>query len=317
MWLTQLTHEVLLLLAVLSLYEAASPTRCYASVLSTVGAGAREGLSTSGHQIHPCGTHASTEDALYAQEIFRNTSFPTPGHRRRQGPLRRYTFDVQWNVVATNFTYLGGWIPDSFITAQMAVLNGQFEGTGITWNQVGTQRIMSRYWHEAITTNTTVDIMQLASTFRVGGPETMNVYTLGFYREPASGFSSLPVQYSRNPARDGVFLQYDLLPGGSRSDRQGGTLTHEAGHWLGLLHTFEGGCTGVGDGVDDTPAEAEPAFGCPIGRNSCPGDGPDPIHNYMDYTSEACRNEFTTGQINLMHRSIEAFRLRGRDSTLP
>jgi hypothetical protein len=39
---------------------------------------------------------------------------------------------------------------------------------------------------------------------------------------------------------------------------------HEVGHWLGLLHTFEGeDCTGLGDLVDDTPQQAVPTQGCP------------------------------------------------------
>jgi len=137
----------------------------------------------------------------------------------------------------------------------------------------------------------------------------MSVYTVGFYSGDINGFGTLPVGYRTNPTQDGVVLLFTTLPGGASLERQGGTLVHEAGHWLGLRHTFEGGCTSPGDGVADTPPEADAATGCPIGRRSCPNSTfPDPIHNFMDYTSEECRTEFTPGQVDLMHRSILAYR---------
>lgn len=53
----------------------------------------------------------------------------------------------------------------------------------------------------------------------------------------------------------------------------------------GLYHTFTNGCSWGGDQIDDTPAEASPASGCPMGRDSCPGDGRrDPVRNYMNYS---------------------------------
>lgn len=57
-----------------------------------------------------------------------------------------------------------------------------------------------------------------------------------------------------------------------------------------MAHTFgdgDGSCTGDGDFVDDTPFEAVEAYGCEIGRDTCPDDpGTDPVTNYMDYSDE-------------------------------
>ncbi len=85
---------------------------------------------------------------------------------------------------------------------------------------------------------------------------------------------------------------------------------HEVGHYLGLYHTFQGGCTPPGDQVDDTPDEAGPpgCCPCPRGRDTCPSSGVDPIHNYMDYTSDACRTEFTAGQDVRMDSIVPVYR---------
>ncbi len=107
---------------------------------------------------------------------------------------------------------------------------------------------------------------------------------------------------------DGVVVRADYIGsiGTAQSNGDvGRVLTHEAGHWLGLFHTFQGGCNGgwFGENVDDTPPTEEANFGCPLTLNSCNNDNPDlmdQVENYMDYSNGSCQNMFTDGQKDVM-----------------
>ena len=112
----------------------------------------------------------------------------------------------------------------------------------------------------------------MKNALRRGDATALNVYTVAFTRSPGLfGYATFPWDYSSRPKLDGVVINYTTLPGGTFAGfNKGATLTHEAGHWVGLYHTFEGeSCDGPGDYVDDTPTEAFPAREC-VPRNSCP-----------------------------------------------
>ena len=125
----------------------------------------------------------------------------------------------------------------------------------------------------------------------------------------SSGGQGLVLGYANFPwmaaSTDGIVIRHDALGQVGTAVYDGRTLTHEIGHYLGLLHTFQSGCTG-GDNIADTPPVASASYGCNLNKNSCSNDSPnypDMIENFMDYSDGACQNTYTTLQKNAM-RSI-------------
>lgn len=225
-------------------------------------------------------------------------------------PVGSVTISVYWHVINKGTGISNGDIPQSQIDSSIAVLNAAYANTPFKFTLAGVTRTTNSTWYTA-GPDTTAEA-QMKNALRQGTADDLNIYS----SSPGGGllgWATFPSWYAGAPKDDGVVILFSSVPGGSAVPyNEGDTATHEVGHWLGLYHTFQGGCAkqaSGGDGVADTPAEKSAAFGCPTGRDTCPTiAGLDPIKNFMDYTDDSCMNTFTAGQTARMDSMWTTYR---------
>ena len=248
-----------------------------------------------------CGTDESRV-VVDAQEADR-------GKKRKQRESAGQIANVTGGVVNVYFHVITdgaqGDLRDSEIEAQMRVLNNAFGPWGWSFQLAATDRTSNSEWFNDWYKNERA----MKAALHQGTAADLNVYSC--VPGPYLGYARFPSNYASQPELDGVVLLYTSLPrGGEPNYDEGDTATHEVGHWFGLYHTFQGGCSRNGDYVEDTPAERSPAFECPIGRDTCDRyPGLDPIENFMDYTYDACMFQFTAGQDARMDEMFTTYRL--------
>lgn len=253
-----------------------------------------------------CGTDHDPEKIAASEDDFlmRRSAMSKDGETTES--VAGGVINVYWHVIRRGTGVSNGDLTTTMINNQMNVLNTAYAAWGWSFNLITVTRTTNSTWYSGCYGSSE---SAMKSALRRGTADDLNIYSCN----PSGGilgYATFPSSYASAPSRDGVVILYSSVPGGSAAPYNlGDTATHEVGHWMGLYHTFQGGCNGNGDFVGDTAAERSPAYGCPDGRDSCrTQSGLDPISNFMDYSDDACMFQFTAGQDARMDAQFTTYR---------
>ncbi|HHG86068.1 MAG TPA: PKD domain-containing protein, partial [Bacteroidetes bacterium] len=157
----------------------------------------------------------------------------------------------------------------------------------------------------------------------------VHIYTVANIQGSVAGYAYLPGAHGSSV--DGIVVEAAYMKGFVHDIK---VTVHEMGHYLGLRHTWQGGCTNNdclmdGDGICDTPPDnSQTGSPCATPANTCQtddddlsannpfrpiangglGDQPDLEADYMDYGDLNCYEVFTQGQKDVMIASLTNIR---------
>ncbi|MDM8541065.1 M43 family zinc metalloprotease [Desulfococcaceae bacterium HSG9] len=216
----------------------------------------------SHERIPDSGKHASDCPAEWSTNLYEYTTDTI------------FTIPVWVNIIR-RLDGVTGEVSDALVQSQIDVLNEDFRAisgtpgqngfdTGIQFRLAG----ISRYNDDCAFSDTSNECMK---GMQKDPNRYLNIYTKSI--SDALGYAFSP-QTDAGEYYDGVYIDYRYFgrnaPDGYQYN-QGRSCTHEVGHYLGLLHPFEGGdcpscvkpyCYENADLICDTNAQDEARYGC-------------------------------------------------------
>ena len=237
------------------------------------------------------------------------------------------TYDIPVVVHVLQHPNGNGFVSDALIHSQIDVLNEDFRALGGSLGSGGTDARIQFHLAtvdpsgnptDGITRHTSSqwynDSGNYAGAVGWDTSRYLNIYTntaggnLGYAYVPSGGgvvgtsFDGVRIYWAAFGRNAPIGHPYNL----------GRTATHEVGHYLGLYHTFQGGCASAsgcasnGDLICDTNPEGSPTPSGTCSKATCGSS--DPTDNYMDYSDDICMQRFTAIQANRMRCTVQNFR---------
>ncbi|KFG77778.1 metalloprotease MEP1 [Metarhizium anisopliae] len=260
--------------------------------------------------ILACAEEAPSPDFLELSKLLQASNSTSLTRRQSQ---QDFNFNVFAHVVYYDKTAQGGYVEEADIKKAIEAMNRNFDGSGISFTLVSVSYTENQDWA------TYRDVDAMKDDLREGTYADLNLYYISSIAEDrgqitTSGRCSMPVTFTSNgkpvdiTTRKDIAVSEEYLVGDGcvivARAVDGNTVTHEVGHWLGLLHTWKSDCSDEGDMIDDTAPQESPTWRCSSvtdqfsdgtpANYACDGWRESNMYNFMDYSD--CTSTFSAGQ---------------------